>query len=81
MASQSSFDHRYNSFFVDYSLVPLLVQQNYIENARAGVYKNPKFTDVQKLEAIARAAGMCICAYAYMYVYVCMCVALGCVLQ
>jgi len=56
MASQANFDHRYNSFFVDYSLVPLLVQQNYIENARAGVYKNPKSTDVQKLEAIARAA-------------------------
>jgi replication factor C subunit 1 len=61
MSSQSSFEHRYNSFFVDYSLVPLLVQQNYIENARAGVFKNPKSSDVQKLEAIARAAGTCVC--------------------
>ena len=56
MASTSNFDHRYNSFFVDYSLVPLLVQQNYIESARSGVCKNPRFNDVQKLEAVSRAA-------------------------
>lgn len=30
---------RYNSFFVDYSLVPLLVQQNYIDSARNGIFK------------------------------------------
>lgn len=32
---------RYNSFFVDYSLVPLLVQQNYIDSARNGIFKQP----------------------------------------
>ena len=30
-SSQNSFYDRYNAYFVDYSMVPLLVQQNYLD--------------------------------------------------
>ena len=32
-------DERYNAFFIDYSLVPLLVQHNYIDAAKAGLFR------------------------------------------
>jgi len=52
-------DDRYNSFFVDYALVPLLVQQNYIEAARGGLFKQPSLDDVAKLERLSVAADAC----------------------
>ena len=38
--AHGSLNDRYNAFFVDYSLVPLLVQQNYIESARSGIFQS-----------------------------------------
>ena len=32
-------DDRYNAFFIDYSLVPLLVQHNYIDAAKQGLFR------------------------------------------
>ena len=55
MRGDQTFDQRYNSFFVDYSLVPLLVQQNYIECAKAGAYKATQ-DEVGKVEAISKMA-------------------------
>lgn len=52
----SSFSDRYNSFFIDYSLVPLLVQQNYIDSSRNGIFKMMNLDDSQKLEKLAAAA-------------------------
>lgn len=59
LKSSANFDHRYNSFFVDYSLVPLLVQQNYIDTARAGVYKSETMSEVAKLQALSQASDAC----------------------
>jgi replication factor C subunit 1 len=49
-------EDRYNVYFVDYSLVPLLVQQNYIEASKNGVFKSPRLSDCDKMDALARAA-------------------------
>ena len=37
--SKLPFDERFNSFFIDYSLVPLLVQHNYIDSSKNGIFK------------------------------------------
>ncbi len=57
-----SFDERYNSFFIDYSLVPLLVQQNYIEAGKSGLFRpgggsgTSGGSDIYALEQLAKAA-------------------------
>lgn len=48
-----SLDDRYNSFFIDYSLVPLLVQQNYIDSSKNGIFKNARLSEVEKLEQLS----------------------------
>lgn len=53
---RAPWDERYNAFFVDYSLIPLLVQENYVDAAKNGVYRNPQLDDGAKMEALARAA-------------------------
>lgn len=52
---------RYNAFFIDYSLVPLLVQQNYIDSARSGIFqsKQPammRLSPEDKMERLSMAA-------------------------
>jgi len=48
-------DERYNSFFVEYSLIPLMVQQNYIKSyVGGGVYKAA--SDANKLELLSKAS-------------------------
>lgn len=54
--SKTSFDDRYNSFFIDYSLTPLLIQQNYVDSAKSGIFKNPQLDDVARMELLSRAA-------------------------
>jgi replication factor C subunit 1 len=56
---QSSWDERYNSFFIDYSLVPLLVQQNYVDSAKSGIFRDPQLDDVKKMELLSGAADAC----------------------
>jgi replication factor C subunit 1 len=51
-----SLNERYNEFFQDYSLVPLLVQQNYIEAAKNGVYRRPGVGEGDKIACLAAAA-------------------------
>lgn len=53
---KAPWDERYNAFFVDYSLVPLLVQENYIDAAKNGVYRHSQLDDAMKMEALCRAA-------------------------
>jgi hypothetical protein len=36
---KTNLDDRYNAFFIDYSLIPLMVQQNYIDSAKSGIFK------------------------------------------
>jgi replication factor C subunit 1 len=52
---------RYNAFFIDYSLVPLLVQQNYIDSARSGIFqsKQPammRLSPEDKMERLSMAS-------------------------
>ena len=54
--SKTSFDDRYNSFFIDYSLTPLLIQQNYVDSAKSGIFKNPALDEVQRMELLAKAS-------------------------
>jgi len=54
--SKAGWEERYNSFFNDYSLVPLLIQQNYIDSAKSGVFRNPHLTELQKIEALSQAS-------------------------
>lgn len=35
---------------------PLIIQQNYIDAAKNGVFRNPQKDDVAKIEALAKAA-------------------------
>eukprot|EP01038_Epipyxis_sp_PR26KG_P010113 gene10113-13591_t len=49
-------DDRYNGFFIDYSLMPLLVQQNYIEGAKNGYFKNNQIDEASKMDKLSRAA-------------------------
>ena len=51
-------DDRYNGFFIDYSLLPLLVQQNYIEAAKNGIFRNPHISEDQKLEILSEASDL-----------------------
>jgi len=52
-----SLNERYNSFFVDYSLIPLMIQQNYIKSYTGGqAYRSSGTNEVAKLELLSRAA-------------------------
>lgn len=42
-----------NMFFIDYNLIPLLIQENYLNSMREYKSKRPR---VQSLEAMAKAA-------------------------
>lgn len=53
---KNDISERYNSFFIDYSLVPLLVQENYIDAAKNGIFRSPLLDDSNKLEKLAQAA-------------------------
>ena len=54
--NKTSLDERYNSFFIDYSLTPLLVQQNYVDSAKGGIFRNPALDDVARMEQLSRAS-------------------------
>jgi len=54
--NKTSFDDRYNAFFIDYSLTPLLIQQNYIDSAKSGIFRNPLLDDVARMEQLAQAS-------------------------
>lgn len=53
---KANWEERYNSFFIDYSLCPLLIQQNYIDAAKSGVFRQPQLDDASKMDALAAAA-------------------------
>lgn len=60
---RASLEERYNAFFIDYSLLPLMVQQNYVESAKGGVFRNPQLSDADKMEALAAAADVSVCRW------------------
>jgi replication factor C subunit 1 len=39
-SKNASLDERYNSFFIDYSLLPLMIQHNYIDSAKSGIFRS-----------------------------------------
>ncbi|KAJ1385667.1 DNA polymerase III, clamp loader complex, gamma/delta/delta subunit, partial [Ochromonadaceae sp. CCMP2298] len=47
---------RYEAFFIDYSLTPLLVQQNYIDSSKAGIFRNPALSDVRRMDLLSQAS-------------------------
>lgn len=53
---RGGFEERYNSFFIDYSLMPLLIQQNYIDSAKCGIFSSMQMNDIQKMEQLSLAA-------------------------
>jgi replication factor C subunit 1 len=55
-SSKTSFQDRYEAFFIDYSLTPLLIQQNYVDAAKNGIFRNPALDDVARMEQLARAS-------------------------
>jgi replication factor C subunit 1 len=54
--SKTSFQDRYESFFIDYALSPLLIQQNYIDSAKQGIFRNTSLDDVARMEMLSRAS-------------------------
>lgn len=48
-------EERYNSFFVDYSLIPLMVQQNYIKSFTGG-FLCKSLDDAARLEVLSQAS-------------------------
>lgn len=71
---EHSLDDRYNGFFIDYSLLPLLVQQNYVDAAKNGIFKNPQLSEDQKLDLLADASDavsdMDLIGELYYYIYI-----------
>jgi replication factor C subunit 1 len=51
---RTDLQERYNCFFIDYSLIPLMVQENYIHSARAGSLRS--MDEVTALETLSIAA-------------------------
>lgn len=51
-----SFQDRYESYFIDYALCPLLIQQNYIDAAKNGIFRNPALSEADRLDHLATAA-------------------------
>lgn len=56
LGNKVDFNERYNSFFIDYSLLPLLVQQNYIDSSQAGISRMPGKDAADKLDLLSKAA-------------------------
>ena len=54
--NRAPFSERYESFFIDYSLTPLLVQQNYVDAAKNGIFRAPGLDEAARLERLAMAA-------------------------
>ncbi len=54
--SNSPLEDRYNSYFIDYSLLPLLVQQNYIDASKNGIFKNPNLPEDTKMDLLYEAS-------------------------
>ena len=54
--SKTPVDERFNEFFIDYSLLPLLVAQNYIDSSKNGIFKAPGLGDAEKLNRLSQAA-------------------------
>jgi replication factor C subunit 1 len=54
--SDLNLNDRYNSFFIDYSLLPLLIQQNYIDASKGGIFKKPNLSDEAKMDLLSVAA-------------------------
>ena len=55
LGAKAPLDERYNAFFIDYSLVPLLIQQNYIEYSKNGIFKS-SFGDDEKMRLLSEAS-------------------------
>jgi replication factor C subunit 1 len=53
LEGKQSLDDRYQSVFIDYSLVPLLVQQNYIDYSKTGIFKDSRLSNVQQMNQLA----------------------------
>lgn len=53
--SKSSFNDRYDSFFIDYSLVPLLVQENYIDASKGSGYLKG-MDEASRMDKLSEAA-------------------------
>lgn len=53
--SKISFTERYDSYFIDYSLVPLLIQENYIDAAKGSGYLK-QIDEITRLEKLSLAA-------------------------
>jgi replication factor C subunit 1 len=56
IGKNTSMTDRFNSFFIDYSLVPLLVQHNYIDAARNGACNPARSGEIESIEILAKAA-------------------------
>jgi replication factor C subunit 1 len=54
LAGKSPFDQRYNMFFIDYSLIPLMVQENYLQYAKGGSLRTA--SEVDMLTKLSQAA-------------------------
>jgi replication factor C subunit 1 len=53
---KAGWEERFQGFFIDYSLMPLLIQENYIDAAKNGIIRNPHIDDVRKMEILSQAA-------------------------
>ena len=54
LAGKSAFDQRYNMFFIDYSLIPLMIQENYLQYAKGGSLRTAN--EVDMLTKLSQAA-------------------------
>lgn len=72
VAGKTSFNDRYNSFFVDYSLLPLLVQQNYIDASKSGVLRG--FDEVKRMDYLSLASDTVGDLHIHIHVHIVYCI-------
>lgn len=48
-------NERYEGFFIDYSLLPLLIEQNYIDTYKNGVFNNKSIPEIEKYDRLMEA--------------------------
>ena len=54
--NKTPLNERYESFFIDYSLTPLLIQQNYIDSSKSGAFKNPQLNESEAMQCLSAAS-------------------------
>ena len=66
--NKTPLDERYNSFFIDYSLLPLMIQHNYIDSAKSGIFRQPGLDEAEMMDRLS-AVTIYSCIHSFIHFY------------